>query len=74
MEEDSGAFKTNPRNQAHFGHFVMTRECPKCFLPDRCSRGFCVRITSVQGVTLHEPDRAGLLYSGFSLIRGGEGG
>jgi hypothetical protein len=24
MAEDSGAFKTNPRNSAGFGHFVMT--------------------------------------------------
>jgi hypothetical protein len=23
MTEDSGAFKTNPRNHAQFGHFVM---------------------------------------------------
>jgi hypothetical protein len=28
----------------------------------------------VRAATLHETDRAGLLYSGFSLIRGGEGG
>jgi hypothetical protein len=26
MAEDSGAFKTNPRNSAQFGHFVMTRQ------------------------------------------------
>jgi hypothetical protein len=29
MAEDSGTFKTNPRNSAQFGHFVMTRECPE---------------------------------------------
>jgi hypothetical protein len=26
MAEDSGAFKTNPRNSAGFRHFVMTRQ------------------------------------------------
>jgi hypothetical protein len=26
MAEDSGAFKTNPRNSAQFGHIVMTRQ------------------------------------------------
>jgi hypothetical protein len=26
MAEDSGAFKTNPRNQARFRHIVMERE------------------------------------------------
>jgi hypothetical protein len=25
MTEDSGAFKTNPRNSAQIGHFVITR-------------------------------------------------
>jgi hypothetical protein len=26
MTEDSGAFKTNPRNSAQIGHFVIVRE------------------------------------------------
>jgi hypothetical protein len=26
MAEDSGAFKTNPRNSAQIGHFVIARE------------------------------------------------
>jgi hypothetical protein len=26
MAEDSGTFKTNPRNSARFRHFVMTRQ------------------------------------------------
>jgi hypothetical protein len=26
MAEDSGAFKTNPRNSARNGHFVIVRE------------------------------------------------
>jgi hypothetical protein len=25
MAEDSGAFKTNPRNSAQFGHFIKAR-------------------------------------------------
>jgi hypothetical protein len=30
MAEDSGAFKTNPRNSAQIGHFVIGRErCDK---------------------------------------------
>jgi hypothetical protein len=73
MAEDRGAFKTNPRNQAQFGHFVMTRECPS-HLRSGCRRGLSARMTSINSPTLHETDRAGLLYSGFSLIRGGERG
>jgi hypothetical protein len=30
MTEDSGAFKTNPRNSAQIGHFVITgKRCGK---------------------------------------------
>jgi len=74
MEEDSGAFKTNPRKPGQIRHFVIrtlpgnTRIGP---VSSRRFRSFCGSFWS----QLFEPTAGrGLLYSGFSLIRDGEGG
>jgi hypothetical protein len=70
VTEDSGTFKTNPRNRARIGHFVI-RNLPRNHLilaPFRPFGGeFVCRFSATT-------DGGGLLYSEFSLIRGGESG
>ena len=73
MEEDSGAFKTNPRNQAQYGPFVMA-----VIARNDSSRRLQSRLFGTQN------ERAGRNFarnrSGrfavfwIQLIRGGEGG
>jgi hypothetical protein len=74
VTEDSGTFKTNPRNPGDIRHFVIR------ILPgnsrirggfERHSHCFWPMIVCRFSATT---DGGGLLYSGFSLIRGGEGG
>jgi hypothetical protein len=74
MAEDRGAFKTNPRNPGQIRHFVI-RTLPGNTrigaVSSRRFRPFCRPFWP----RLFEPTAGrGLLYSGFSLIRGGEGG
>ena len=65
MAEDSGAFKTNPRNSAQFGHFVIARE-RRGKDASRRENGFCGAYRSHCPPILHGTDSGGLLYSGIS--------
>jgi hypothetical protein len=70
MAEDSGAFKTNPRKPGQIRHFVIRTLPGKTRIGADSGRRF-----RPFGGQFFEPTAGGgLLYSGFSLIRGGEGG
>ncbi len=73
LEEDSGAFKTNPGNSAQFGHFVITPAHGEYPAEGRLRRVSARKSALQPEQTGQRPDLE-LLYSGFSLIRGGEGG
>jgi len=74
MEEDRGAFKTNPRNPAHFRHFVIPILPGNTLIGIDFNPRFPPVRRAVQPQLFGPTARRGLLYSGFSLIRGGEGG
>jgi hypothetical protein len=74
MEEDSGAFKTNPRNPAQFGHFVMTPSTPGVGWMNGWRRDVSARIAAFPATTFVRTGSGPFAVFSIQLIRGGEGG
>jgi hypothetical protein len=74
MAEDSGAFKTNPRNPTQIRHFVIPTLPGNVQIRVGFAYAFYPFGRRFLPLLLQPTAGAGLLYSRFSLIRGGERG